>query len=291
MQQLTESALRLLSTDKASEIHGFAYTLMDSRLCPLGILVARGAIPLLPQRDATCLLDDLLQTRDKLNLSPDDPISDILDKRFLEPRDEGKDAAALREAQRRLGGKMQEVQRLKESVASLQKEVARREKLAAVPLPPSPVASPPVDQSALQELRHKVTALKSTLKERHHERNELRRELQKAQTTLETLRLSAAPPAPREEADHEEDLLLPQESDVNQPLRLLEFPRNFRDTLAACPRQVARGALAILGRLASRRPSSAPSASKPAPPSRASASASTSACYSACSPTACRSSI
>jgi hypothetical protein len=244
----------MLSTENVKEVRGFARTLMNTRLSALGILVARGAIPLLPQPDATELLDRLLETRDKLNLSPDDPVSDVLDKRSVEKPDEGKDAAALREAQRRLGGKMQEVQHLKESVARLQKEVARREKLAAAATSPSPVATPPVDDSALQELRHKVTALKSALKERHNERNELRRELQKTQAALETLRQNDVPAAPREEADHEEDLLLPQESDGNQPLRLLEFPRNFRDTLASCPRHVARGALAMLGRLAAGEP-------------------------------------
>ena len=96
--------------------------------------------------------------------------------------------------------------------------------------------------------------MKSALKERHNERNELRRELQKAQADLEALRTAA--PAARDDAreDREEDLLLPQESDGNQPLRVVEFPRNFQQTLGSVPRHVARGALAILGRLAGGEP-------------------------------------
>jgi hypothetical protein len=100
--------------------------------------------------------------------------------------------------------------------------------------------------------------LKSALKERHNERNELRRELQKAQTDLELLRQKTAPPAARsdsrEEGDYEEDLLLPQESDGNQPMRVIEFPRNFGQTLSSMPRHVARGALSMLGRLAGGEP-------------------------------------
>ena len=52
------------------------------------------------------------------------------------------------------------------------------------------------------------------------------------------------------EADTEEDLLLPEESESQHPLRLIEFPRNFHERLKEFPRHVARGALVILGRLA-----------------------------------------
>jgi hypothetical protein len=52
----------------------------------------------------------------------------------------------------------------------------------------------------------------------------------------------------------EEELLLPQESDIHQPLRIIEFPRNFEQRLTAFPRNIARAALATLGRLAGGEP-------------------------------------
>jgi hypothetical protein len=109
------------------------------------------------------------------------------------------------------------------------------------------------DELPLKELRRKVEELKSALNERHHERNDLRRELQKAHTDLETLR--AAPAAADEaEPDHEEELLLPQDAPEVHPVRLIEFPNGFHQTLAVFPRHVARAAIIMTGRLAAGEP-------------------------------------
>jgi len=152
---------------------------------------------------------------------------------------------------------VEEVQRYKQSVAQLQKEVARREQLAAAAAPATPAAATLVaDEQALKELRDKVETLKSALKERHNERNTLRRELQQAHTDLETLRQNAAPAAPAEaEApDREEELLLPQDAPEVHPVRVIEFPKGFQPMLAEFPRQVARAAMVMIGRLAAGEP-------------------------------------
>ena len=254
MTSLKEGALTMLSND-GDDLRGFSTTLMKSPLCGLGILVARGAISVLPQAAASEVLEELLRTRDQMGLPPDDPISDVLDMRFLEEHpDEGKDAAALREAQERLNAKVEEVQRYKQSVAQLQKEVARREQLAATAAPAAPAAATVVaDEQALKELRDKVETLKSALKERHHERNTLRRELQQAHTDLETLRQTAAP-VEAEAPDREEELLLPQDAPEVHPVRVIEFPKGFQQMLAEFPRQVARAAMVMIGRLAAGEP-------------------------------------
>ncbi len=255
---LMESVQRMLADDEVKELSNFAWALLQSRLCPLGILVARSLIPILPQQDAARLLTDILVARDLLLLPPDEPFSDIMDKRFLDQRpDEGKDAEALREALRKLDAKVQEVQRYKESVQRLQKEVARREQLATTSATTVIAPKAPVDAKALEELRQKVQTLKSSLKERHQERNTLRQELQKAHTDLDSLRQKAAAPVPAgngPETDREEDWLLPQDAPENQPVRVIEFPRNFQDSLASLPRSVARGTLTMLGRLAAGEP-------------------------------------
>ncbi len=253
LELLDAGARKALETDDTEELLGFVYGVTISKYRALGILFYRGAFPLVTPKKAAQGFEQLLQARDRLNLPPDDPFSDIIDKRFADDApDASKDAAELRKAQRSLDAKAQEVRQLKESLERLEKEIARREKPAAPAAPTAPAT--PADDRALKELREKVEGLKSALKERHNERNMLRRELQKAHTDLEALRQKAAPPAASAEAgngaDHEEDLLLPQETEGNQPIRLIEFPRNFPQTLASVPRHVARGALAMLGRMA-----------------------------------------
>ena len=254
---LQEAGLTML-TEQADNLKGFSLTLMKSPLCALGILVGRGAIPVLPKAEASEVMDELLRTRDMLGLPPDDPISDIMDQRFLEAKaGEGKDAVALREAQSRLNEKIDEVNRYKQSVARLQTEVARREQLlAARPKTAAAPAHAPADDAALKELREKVAGLKSALKERHNERNALRRELQIAHTHLESFQHPAAPlaAAEPEPLDEEETWLLPQDAPEIQPVRLVEFPKGFQAVLEKLPRHVARATVIMAGRLAAGEP-------------------------------------
>ena len=262
--------LEILETGTLETLHAgtkylrdYTLGLLDSRFRGVAILVARGVVPFLSRADAALVFEHLLLARDRLKLPPDDPCEDLLDRLFLEARpDESKDAAALREAQRKLGDKVREVGQLKESLEQLQRDLARREKAERVvesAPKPEPAATMPgstVDP-ALKELRGKVEALRTALKERHGERNELRRELQKAHGDLEELRQKTAPAAPMgngHETDHEEDWLLPQEAPQTQPVRVIEFPKHFQESLASLPKSVARGTLTMLGRLAAGEP-------------------------------------
>ena len=236
---------------------GFAYGVTISKYRALGIYLYRSAFPLTPPERLTPCFGQLLEARDRLNLPPDDPFSDYIDERLADRKDDGKDAAILRSAQRSLETKAQEVQQLKESLARLQKEIARHEKTAPT-APAVPTTAVMGDEKVLKELREKVEGLKSALKERHHERNALRRDLQKAQTDLETLRQNAAPaPTASDEtgaAEREEALLLPQDAPEVHPVRLIEFPKGFQQTLGGFPRQVARAAMIMIGRLAAGEP-------------------------------------
>ena len=258
VKTLQQGPLELLGEKYFEQYRGFAYTLLRSNLCALGVFVARGMMPLLPLADATALYEELLKVRDKLCLPPDDPIIDVLDQRAVEQHDEGKDAEALREAQSRLEAKMAEVQRYRDSVKRLEHELHRREQLAAEKKPVTPaMPAVPGDEVALSEMRQKVNALKSALKQRHEERNDLRRELQKAYTNLEQLRETTAPVADRTQAEsdqREDDLLLPEEMSGQQPVRTIECPPDFQQTLRRVPPSVARGTMAVLGRLAAGEP-------------------------------------
>ena len=254
---LEKLSLDALQEEDSQKLQEFAYGVMESKkLHALGILVSRSMLPLIKPKDASFLFDQILVARDKLNLSPEDPFGDIIDQRFADHEDDDKkEAAQLRKARQNLDTKAHEVRQLKESLAQLQKEITRREKKNVVTNAPAIVAAAG-DESALKELRNKVESLKSALKERHHERNDLRRELQKTSSDLEALRQNEKVTTPEEpEAlDREEEFLLPQDAPDTHPVRLIEFPKNFQQTLAGVPRHVARATLIMIGRLAGGEP-------------------------------------
>lgn len=257
LEILEADAFKLVQSEDEQELMNFAHGLVLSKFAGLGILAVRSMVPLLERKRVTFLYDRLLDARDRLNLSPEDPFGEVMDERFrAETGAEGKEAEALREAQHRLDEKANEVRVLKEGLARLHEELKAREQVREeVVAPDAASAIAPVDEPALQELRRKVEGLKATLKERHLERNELRRELQKAQVNLETLRSTATPAGggPAEDThdpDTEADLLLPPEPATPQPVRLIEFPKDFQERLRSVPRAVARGTLTLLGGLA-----------------------------------------
>ena len=255
LQLIEATARHALQTENHQTFQALAQGVSASQFPALGILLYRSVLPLAAPDRAAQWLEQVQVVRDRLNLPLDDPFNDLIDRRLAELKDEARDAAALREAQHRLDGKVQEVQQLKESLVRLQREIARREAPPVTPQPtPQPVAAPG-DERALRELRGKVEALHAALKERHNERNELRRELQQAQADLDTVRQSAAPAAAEEaEPDHEEELLLPQDAPEVHPVRLIEFPKGFQQTLEFFPRHVASAAIIMVGRLAAGEP-------------------------------------
>ena len=263
LARLEELALQALQTEDSQALEEFAYGVMElDKFRALGIFVARSMLPLVKQKDAAFLFDQILQARDKLNLSPEDPFGDIMDQRFANHEDDHKkESAELRKSRQNLDAKAQEVRQLKESLAQVQKEITRREQRHTAVVQPAPATAPATapalaDESGVKEMRRKMAELKSALKERHHERNDLRRELQKTHNDLETLRQNPAPVSADEAEipDREDELLLPQNAPEVHPVRLIEFPKNFQQTLAAFPRHVARAAIIMTGRLASGEP-------------------------------------
>ncbi len=238
---------------KEQQLVDFAIAMLCSRHCELGILIARGMLPLLSASPAASLLDELMKARDRLNLPPDDPFSDIVDKMLLKNRNEegdGKDVAALRKAQRNLEKKAEEVRALKESLAQVQRDLElkeRKEKRAAAESAAQPTAE---EKKEAADLRTRVDELKSTLKATHIERNEFRRDLEQAQSELEQLRAAQPKSGEPEGAGDEESLLLPPEPAISQPVRLLEFPKKFEEVLHAVPKHIARNTMVTLGQIA-----------------------------------------
>ena len=244
LKVIDDAAKEALQGEDRDHLKQVADGLLWSSNRALGILVARGVIPLLPSEEAVKLLDRLLEARDILNLPPDDPISDLVDRRCAEHEE---DDAKLREARRSMEAKAEEVRVLKEQLDGLQAEIVRREKKHAVDV---------AENAPMKELRCKLEELKSALNERHRERNQLRRELQQAHDNLESLRQTATA-SPDEEAEasrREDELLLPQDAPEVHPVRLAEHPKQFLQTLEGLPRPVARAAVIMIGRLAAGEP-------------------------------------
>ena len=244
LQVMDETAREVLQDENPEHLKHMADGLLWSRNRALGILVARGVIPLLPSEEAVKLLDRILEARDVLNLPPDDPISGIVDERYAEHEE---DNAKLREARQSLDTKAEEARELKEKLDGLQAEIVRRERKQAADAE---------ENAPMKELRRKLEEMKSALNERQRERNQLRRDLQKARDTLESLRQTPAT-SPEEEAEaerHEESLLLPQDAPEVHPVRLADYPKGFLQTLSAFPRHVARAAVVMIGRLAAGEP-------------------------------------
>jgi hypothetical protein len=255
---LEELSLGALQTENSEALEKFAFGVLEnSKLMGLGIFVARSMVPLIEQKDASFLFEQILEARDKLDLPPEDPFGDILDRRFVDQEDDQrKESEEFRKARQKLNAKVEEVRQLKESLGLMQKEIARHEQRHAATPQPIPIIAPTTtDEPALKEMRRKMDELKSALKERHHERNDLRRELQKAHAVLESLQQHGRQAAPEEPPDgREDDLLLPQAEPEVHPVRLIEFPKGFQQTLGGFPRHVARAAVIMAGRLAAGEP-------------------------------------
>jgi len=257
LDMIEAEALKGLKDDHSFTLVELAYDLLASRYPALGILAARGVISTTETMDAPYLLDALLETRDKLDLALDDPVEAILDQRLDdEDYDFESDSRALTEAQQNLEAKRGEIRRLRGELATLHEKLELRAQETTVE---NEVDEPenrqeiPVDDAVVTELRRRVISLKTDLKERHSERNRLRRELQEAQRDIENLRSEESGPSSRKnvaEAERAEDaLLLEDEFLGSQPVRVPRFSAYFEEALGALPQAVSRAALRLIGRL------------------------------------------
>jgi hypothetical protein len=264
------AALRALSAEEATlAMADLAYSLLDWRPA-LGIIAARCAIPTANPIEAETLLEELLKARDKLKLPPDDPMCDLIDDKLFPPDESAEeDSEELAQARRELQAKVREVRKLQAELDNLSHELEKRESRAQPrpatprdspsrrpqPSPPAAAAAPPsppgVPESEAKALRERIESLKTRLKERHNERNLLRRELESAQAQIQSLRQTPAAPASIPNPEEAEDHWLDSgEVQTKQPLRLPDFPRRFDDLLAGLPSAAARSCLSLSGRLA-----------------------------------------
>ncbi|HLH32694.1 MAG TPA: SEC-C metal-binding domain-containing protein, partial [Terriglobia bacterium] len=246
---IEEAAVKALKSDDPKDLIDIAYAVGFSKYGGLGVMIYRSILPLIRPKEMEQAYEQIKGIRERLKLPPEDPIHELVEARRDKTQEETE--AALHEAEEKFEAKRREVRALRESIDQLQKDMSRRERAAAAEAAES-MPSSFENEQRLREIRQKVKNLEVSLKEKNEETNILQKQLEEAQANVETLRAQASSAAAgqEDEADREEDLLLPQDAEGSHPVRLIEFPRGFHDRLAEFPHHVARGAMVMLGRLA-----------------------------------------
>lgn len=260
---IEEAARQHLDDENNLNYVDVACALSEGSLPGLGSLMVRGAAATAGPDDAEMLFEHLGKLRDRLNLPPEDPAEWMLDHIYDLPEElDAQSREELAAARRQMDAAAAETSRLRAQLAEARAQLERQERLAtrnkaATKTPASP-ASPPDD--AVVELRSRIDELKVALKERHTERNTLRRELNVALKETAELR-KARTHADQDansfvEPDREDQALLAEEQTPLQPLRLPFFPGRFAQTLDVLPDNVARAAMVLVGELAAGEPAS-----------------------------------
>ena len=255
LETLEAESLRALEAHSSQALMELTTALAWSPYRALGIMVARGALLLTEPGHSTWIFNEIRDARGDLGLSLEDETADLLDERAARPP-AGETDEAIEEAQAKLEQKAAEVRQVREKLVALQREMTLREKRASRTVE-RPQAKDAAEREAARELRAKMDRLKTLLQERGEERVTLRREVEKLHEEVETLRSSsgaAAADADGQEAEEGAEKDDDFQVDGYQPVRLLEFPKNFAETLAGFPRHVGRATMNRLGRIASGEP-------------------------------------
>jgi hypothetical protein len=223
--------------------------------------VARGAAATASPDDAEMLFECIGKVRDRLDLPPEDPGEWMLDHLYNLPEEMDEETREeLATARRQMDAAAAEASRLRAQLCEVRAQLERQERLAgrnktAPSVPSAPVAA---TEPSATELRKRIDELKSALKERHTERNALRRELNEVLKETAELRESKASQGPdanaASESDREDQALLDEETTALQPVRVPAFPGRFSQTLESFPGNVSRSVMTLIGRLAAGEP-------------------------------------
>ncbi len=235
----------------------------------LGLLIARGVLPVCGWVNQPILIEDMEDARDLLGLDDQEPGYEIIDATEKASIDQERHATDLerirQETSARVKHRDAEIERLRSQIDAMQENLTQQE-AAKDPIPsvkaPPAVANPPAaapESSETRELRADLRRLKDNLKVEHEERNRALRDLRAAQEQLR--RASRENP----EDTVPEDAIAPQPDAGDatsvgiewepQALRIPEYGSAFSDSLRNHPRQAAAAALAAAGRLAGGDPS------------------------------------
>ena len=247
--ETTEAELRhQLEGGESEDLRRLVWTVMQSPYRSLGIFLARSLLPIVEEGLAPCIFESILEARAKLNLTPDDEFSDFMDERALRAaRDH--DTAALDQAKEKLTTNNEQLRCAKEERAGLEREVKLLRKKEHASLH---VAEKPADRSnyreeeKIRELKAKIDRLSAVVSEGARERQALRQNTEKLTRENEAIRAAQEIPEKSKDEEDERDL----EFEGNQPVRLIDFPEDFAETLAQFPTHVGRAVMKRIGLIA-----------------------------------------
>jgi uncharacterized coiled-coil protein SlyX len=267
-------ALDMLEADARRRIDGSAVDVACDLLCSpwpcLGILVARGVAPLAEPWDRETLLEDIGLARDRLDLPALDPTEDLEDlwgwseesesHLFDDPplgpeRARAAETAPARDEglERVLADKEAELARLRRELSDLHRKLDERQ-ASEPPAAAHPAeATPPAEDPRVAALKERVSTLRSELSQRHAERNQLRRQLERTSERVDALeaeRASVARPPAEEDADDDDRDAESDEAIVALSFRVPVFSRRFRSSANAVPDPVRRRAVILASRIA-----------------------------------------
>ena len=261
LRLIEAEALDCLRREGPIRYFDIAYDLLNSQYPALGILTARGALPLVGDLDAEMLLDTLLDTRDRLDLLSEEPVESAMEERFRDAWSSTPESAdnhdfeQLAELRGDLEEQSRETRRLRQEIAALQQRLEAAQVVAQAPTPTPNTNEGGIGSTdqALKAVRQKLGSLRQELKDRHRERNQLRKELAETRSAIGSMTkvtdTGGEDDRPSED-DKEEAFLADTEEPSLAPVRVPTFPRKFNAVLGAVPEHIARAALQLIGRLA-----------------------------------------
>jgi mRNA-degrading endonuclease RelE of RelBE toxin-antitoxin system len=233
----------------------------------LGLLIARGVLPVCGEVNQPTLIEDIEDARDLLGLDYHEPGYDILEAADQSQMDQARHAADLEKARAenatRVSKRDMAIQQLKSQIEAMQETLAKREVAIRKaqqnqPASTAPQASEP-EAAETRELREKLRRLKDNLKVEHEERNRAMRDLRSAKEQLSrATRAKSENPVPQSPAAGQPADEASQSIDIDwegQSLRIPEYTPAFRDALRKHPQQASAAAITAAGRLAAGDPS------------------------------------
>jgi SEC-C motif len=248
IEQLRQSAEAGVKAGDVKDLTQLAVALLNSPYRAVGILFARGLLPIVDEDLVEDLYDCILAARAKLDLSPDDEFSEWMNEKALRKAREH-ETAAVQEAQDKLALTAREARRAKETNARLEREIAllKRKEHSRDEAKASTESFDPA-LCKIRELVMEKKQAQALAREKGEAELKARRELERL--TKENEVLKNAVNGGKEMAEEEEEGREEFEVSGKQPVRLIAFPRSFRSSLANAKGAAARAAMNRLGRIA-----------------------------------------
>lgn len=250
MEILEAESLRLLEAHDSQGLRDLTAALTWSPYPALGIMVARGTLLLTDPEHSAWIFNEIRSVRGDLGLPLEDETADLLDERAARAP-AGESNPQLEEAQAKLERKAAEMRQMQEKFAALERDLTLREKRERRTVE-APQTNGDVKDEIVRELRAKKDWLEARLREGGEERISLRRAVETLHGEVETLR--AAQPVASADSHDAEEAGEPLQVSGQQPVRLIEFPKKFNETLGRFPQKVGRAVMQHLGRIASGEP-------------------------------------